>query len=342
LSLKSIYSYEYSTFKMITDFEQRALKAVGVYKSGTPVPEDVKKIVYSGQDVEYKKLREMETDRINKLEKVIEKYEGLSTLFPTTFYISLNRELSSKGYRNVISFYRYAYEMRQEFIEFYIKRKFFMPLPKNGVESFVKGNENLFEGKSGLPFGFIPGIIFGLVWIVALFVLLQVLTNRPAKQEAPVNKKEANLALKKGQTVVFVHPGAERVLRLIALFCKKEKTIRVTGWGCLPDNIKVKWIFFLLDIPMSEKIKGIGDRFTETLEPELKAGIILEILKPTDAGIIIFNNFMEGLTDEFLEEYKSFLGTIKQGKSIVYFCNSLIIASSIGDEFVRFTDDKSI
>ncbi|NIM83926.1 MAG: hypothetical protein GTN82_36555, partial [Candidatus Aminicenantes bacterium] len=92
--IKSIYEFEYQTFKYIMEFEKRGYKRVKVWKSGDVAPDDVKSIVKSGQEVEYKKIRETELKRIDCIVKRVRAYQTMATIFPTTFYISTNKELS--------------------------------------------------------------------------------------------------------------------------------------------------------------------------------------------------------------------------------------------------------
>ena len=172
-NIESNYRMEYKKLKVILDFEKRANERFGVWKSGNVAPEDIKAAVRESQQAEYKKIREYERKRINGIRKRIHIHQAVSAIFPTTFYQSVNKELSSKGYRNFILFYRFVLDTQERFIEFYIDKKFYNPLPKTGVEPFGGENENLFHAESQLPPSFPAGSGLMFVYIAALLLVFR-------------------------------------------------------------------------------------------------------------------------------------------------------------------------
>lgn len=171
-NIQSIYNFEYETFKYVMEFEKEQYERFGVWKSGEVAPEEIKKMIETIDDRIYNKLKELENKRIDQITKRIKVYSIISSLFPTTFYISNNRELSSKGFRNFLDFYRYAYNKKFLFIKFYLERKFFRPLPKTGVEPFIKGDEDLFYAEPRLQYFFGGGVSINAIFILVIAAFL--------------------------------------------------------------------------------------------------------------------------------------------------------------------------
>jgi hypothetical protein len=202
--IQSIYEFEYQSFKYMIDFEKRFYNRFKVWKSGDVAPDDVKAMIQSGQDIEYKKMREAELNRFDGIFKRILVYQTLASFFPTTFYISTNKELSSKGFQNFIAFYRYSYNMKQDFIKFYIERKFYRPLPKSGVEPFIKGNEDIFYGKCRLPESFLLGLILTVGYIAVLLVVLYRMQSKLINGINDNQIKKPEIDLKKANSILIL------------------------------------------------------------------------------------------------------------------------------------------
>lgn len=171
--IESIYEYEYRSFEYVMDIEERFYEKFNVWKRGDITPDDFNTMIESEQEEKYKMLRESEKERINVIEKRIRNYQHLSTFFPSTFYLSVNKEISSLGFKSFIRFYRHSLEMKHQFIKFYIDRKFYRKLPKRGMESFLKANEGVFKSDCIIPSGFWTGIVLVIVQI-AIFIILTI------------------------------------------------------------------------------------------------------------------------------------------------------------------------
>lgn len=202
-TIESIYEYEYRSFKYVMDFEERFYEKFKVWKSGDVAPDDIKAMIQSGQEEEYKKLREYERKRIEKIEKRIRIYQHLSSIFPTSFYLSVNKEISSLGFKNFIRFYRHAYEMKWRFIKFYIDRKFYRKLPKKGVEPFLKENEGIYNSEPGLPSGFWLGIVL-TIFQIAIFILLTIKKCKYRLEGKPGALKGLKVNISRGKFNVFL------------------------------------------------------------------------------------------------------------------------------------------
>ncbi len=330
--IKSIYEFEYQTFKYIMEFEKRGYKAVSVWKSGEVAPDDVKAVIQSGQEVEYKKLREIELKRIDGIVKRIRVYQTLASLFPTTFYISTNKELSSKGFQNFIAFYRYSYNMKQDFIKFYIDRKFYRPLPKTGVEPFIKGNEDLFYGKSRLPNSFLLGLLLAVVYIAALLVTLSRMQSKETQEE---NVKPFNVDFNKGN-ILFALCKDEKIKSDISRYYRAQKNTacidkinvdiqnQLNGLNGIKADAVFKYLCRLAGVSEEkavEYLKAIGiidlTSLNLTREEILKFYVVLKAAK--DVEYIILDDFLKNEPREFEKDFFKFLAFLEvSGKKILY------------------------
>ena len=339
--LKSIHNFEYGMLKTMMQLEKRLYERFGVFKEGKgEAPDNIKVAIQESLNNDWAKLKEMEKKRKEEIIKRIEAYQTISAAFPTTFYLSINKEISSKGFQSFDEFYQYAFDMKYNFLEFYIEKKFYNPVPKSGVEPFIKGNEDLFFAQSRLPGSFKFGIMVSIVWLGVLLALSWIrfylsFSSRPGQQD-----KELYLDLKKNETSVVITTDPNRISKLIAgLRFLHSRLICVPNWSCLKKESRVKWYFSFFNLPIPEKLQPVAEKYCNDLNPDHRAMILTDITRSFDADVFIFNNFLSGLSDEFVDYFTEFLKSLKKGRQIVYFSNSLAIASKIGDKATSFTSD---
>ena len=171
-NIVSNYKLELQKLKSLMDFEKWAQEELG---STTKDNIDaVRKSVEDFLEKGFPKIHAFEERLRNEMEENIRYFEFLSSLFPSTFYLSAGNEISSKGYENFILFFDYIRELKKKFLRFYVDHRYYsddlFDAPKT-VESFIKGNENLFHAKSRTPRGFFIGILLTLLYIVGLFIV---------------------------------------------------------------------------------------------------------------------------------------------------------------------------
>jgi hypothetical protein len=126
---------------------------------------------FAGQFINSSYLLNMgrETKYLREVGKVISGHEWQSALFPTTFYYFLSGEASGKGYYGYLDFMDYIMKLRNRFIQFYIQKRYEDNYAV--VESFVKGDENVFHAHSQLPGTYWFGFLTTLFYAAAFFVL---------------------------------------------------------------------------------------------------------------------------------------------------------------------------
>jgi len=119
----------------------------------------------------------LETKYLRDVEKVIRGHEWQSVLFPTTFYYFLSGEASGKGYYGYLDFMDYIMKLRNRFIQYYLQKRYANNYAV--IESFVKGDENIFHARSQLPgtywFGFLATTFYAAVFFVLAYWRLRCL-----------------------------------------------------------------------------------------------------------------------------------------------------------------------
>jgi hypothetical protein len=163
----SDYHLELEKLKILMDFEKRALEEVGITSQDNI--KEVREYIESFWNNQFNAIWAFEKKMEKEMEKNIRRFQRLSFLFPSTFYLASTNEISSKGYENFITFFRYIQTLKKDFVRFFINKRYYSNYSE--VESFVKENENLFDARSRLPKGFFNGIQLTLLYIVVLFVI---------------------------------------------------------------------------------------------------------------------------------------------------------------------------
>lgn len=166
-NIASNYHLELEKLKILMGFEKRAKEKEGpVTDSNT---ETERTLVESAWNNEFKDIRTLEKKLANEMHANILRFQKLSCLFPSTFYLSAANEISGKGYENFLRFFERILILKWKFIRFYIDKKYYSDF--SGVEPFIKDQENLFYSETVLPRGFFGGVLFALVYILVLFAV---------------------------------------------------------------------------------------------------------------------------------------------------------------------------
>jgi hypothetical protein len=163
----SNYRLELKKLRTLMAFEKRALEQVGFTNEDNI--ESVRALMESYWEKEVREFREFEKKLEMEMRTNIRRFQNLSFLSPTSFYLSASNEISSKGYESFIRFFNYIQILKHKFVRFYINKRYYSNYDK--VESFVKGDENLFCARSRLPRGFFVGILLTMLYITGLAVL---------------------------------------------------------------------------------------------------------------------------------------------------------------------------
>ncbi|NIM15534.1 MAG: hypothetical protein GTO45_26440 [Candidatus Aminicenantes bacterium] len=273
-------------------------------------------------------MRETELKRIDCIVKRVRTYQTLATIFPTTFYISTNKELSSKGFQNFINFYRYSYDMKQDFIKFYIYHKFYLALPKSGVEPFIKGNEDLFYGRSQLPNSFLLGLVLSILEIVILLFVLYRMHTKGIKEE---QAKTVKVDFKKGNSL-FALCKDGKIKGDIFRYYQGQTTAACIDkipvnfqFNGLPAHVVLDFLCALSGANKEQAVKylkilGIEDLNTLKLNYEeiLKFYAAVKIAK-NGVEYIILNDFFKKESREFEEDCFKLLAALEASEQKVLY-----------------------
>ncbi len=211
----STYRSDLNKLQKVAKFEAKVEEKYGRFDRKNIAVE--REIVEDYWKNDYPGIAKIEEVLKGQVLEVIDKYKRLSILFPTSFYNLTAQEVSSRGYENYLDFYRYGQENQIKFARFYIDRCYYNN-PKELV-SFIKGNENIFQGRSRIPGNFIPGVGVNLFYLVALlfgsYIRFKKWLYIPTDKKA-FNKKDRKIQLKKDHINVLCshRPGLREQLYL--------------------------------------------------------------------------------------------------------------------------------
>lgn len=315
--MTSIYQLEQKKLKLVMDFEKRAIKEAGTFNYGKEVTDRKKKVILSYYESELKKINELEVELRSQMKKYIHRLHRMSLVFPTTFYLSSCGEISGTGYQNIMAFYKYVHDSKQDFFKFFMDKVYFSENASNfaQVEPFIKGDENVFRSHSRLPVLFVWGLLIAFVHI---FVLLWISYSRykgfiaSLCPKSPFNKSPVDLDLKKEEFKVLECEEGIYMEFIYNTFAGKPGdkgrkgdpgTVRVNGvditnekgphdffYICHPDHFpgEVKTGDFLLFIARLLKVPGRHVReIARTYKLDECMGKKIKTLKKIDKGNLV-------------------------------------------------------
>lgn len=164
--IKSLFRFEQETLQLIMEAEKRMTSRFGTFISGKPLTSEIESALNDTLKSEYKEIFDAEENRKNEILGKIKDYQFLSALFPTSFYQSV-KSVNADGL-NFINFYSFCQKKKFEFIKFYFNQRFYRK-KSIGIESFIKGDENIYYARAQLPAGFSIGVVFTILYILVIF-----------------------------------------------------------------------------------------------------------------------------------------------------------------------------
>jgi hypothetical protein len=212
----SSYKSDLNKLQKAIEFERKSEEKYGRFDKENIVSE--RDIVEDYWKNDYPEIAKVEKLLENEISDVIAKYRKLCILFPTSFYNLTALEVSSRGYENYLDFYNHSQENQKKFSRFWLDRVYYHD-PKELV-SFIKGGENIFQGKSRIPGNFVPGVVLHLLYAVALlfgsYFRFKKWLYVPIDKKA-FNEKDRDIRLKRGKIdVLYSHrPGLRDQLYLL-------------------------------------------------------------------------------------------------------------------------------
>jgi hypothetical protein len=202
--IKPLYKLEMEKLKIVMGFEKQALEKNLTFRYGEKLKEPLKELVTGYWNNEFQKLHALEKQMNRQMRENLTHFQWISVLFPTTHYISVVNEVSSRGYENLLDFYNYVQDLKARFVKTFMDKVFFSNYSR--VEPFLKGDENVYYAKSRLPGTFLPGILLTIVYIIVFARVTYVRYKKTIYYVPAVggdNRQHPDLKLSKGQYRIF-------------------------------------------------------------------------------------------------------------------------------------------
>ncbi|MDQ1352192.1 MAG: type transport system ATP-binding protein [Acidobacteriota bacterium] len=165
--ITSYYKIYKDKLTVMSDFEKKAEKEKGAYLDNTP--EGRKEVVEGYWNNIFPLIEKLDEQLLNEITQVINEMQYITSLTPTTFYLSTANEAGGSGYQNYLNFYRYLLDLRRQLVRFWIDRVYYND--PTVMVNFVKKDENVFKAKSAVPFYFIQGVFINLGYCIVLLFL---------------------------------------------------------------------------------------------------------------------------------------------------------------------------
>lgn len=203
-NLSSFYDIEMKKLTIFSAFEKMAIQKEGRYSTEKRNNPSVQALIEGYWKDDFQRIQALEKKLQEEIKSLTAKSQWLSIVIPTNFYLSTVTEISSCGFENFNDFNDYVLLKKRDFVRFYFNMKFYSNHEE--VISFVKGDENIFEGTSRLPAPFAWGLLVMLLQIIGLtwwsYYRFKKAIYQPAKEE--LNQKlEKEMAFEKGQFDVY-------------------------------------------------------------------------------------------------------------------------------------------
>jgi len=203
-SLISVNELNLEKFRKFTDFQEKYRLEEGELKPGElPSKSGEEKIVKFWKN-EFKCMLDKDANLIRKMEKQAVLFQWLSSIFPTSNFVSAIYELSSNGFEGLIDFNWLTYKIKISFYERFIEVVYILKKPYEKVEPYLKDGENLFPLKTKISLPALIGILLTLIYTVALLTFSH---KRYKKELFRLPEKDENhsdgLAHKLGKGGVF-------------------------------------------------------------------------------------------------------------------------------------------
>ncbi|MCK4763797.1 MAG: hypothetical protein KAW12_16465 [Candidatus Aminicenantes bacterium] len=345
-NIKSNYVLELEKSKSIFSLENETLKRIGIIPSGDVASKKIKEIVNEFVKNEHGYLNESENLLRNQILETIKLNHFLSSLFPSSFYLSFVNEISSLGYRNFIDFYSYTQKTKIEFFDFFIKKKFYEKSVPGEIESYIQDDENVFVAKSRFPYYFILGFCFCLLYIAILSLIsykrFEIYLFDGSQKNKSQKPKVEKLALSDGKCMACLTSQNHIKSNIFKTFYAQSQTnffrrtfIYICHYDYFP-NAKLKHIldffFTLLDKPQNyEKFENIIDKQYQNLSYRSKITVLFYIIKIIGCKTIIFNEIERDLTEEELVYLVDNIQSFKNDNSLLYLSRNIYFVSKLVD-----------
>ncbi|MCP5054796.1 MAG: hypothetical protein GY940_46960 [bacterium] len=337
-SITSRYQTNARQQDILHDFEHNSKEKAGKLTESKRKTEIGKEIYSDFWNGTYDSMKKEDEDTLDQVESRVSFYQTLAALSPATFFISVSNEMSGKGFLMMVAFNKHGQEMKKKFVLYITSNQILTKKKLSEVEPFIKGDETIFQGSTGLPGNYFAGFLMTLIWWFGLLGASWYLYRRLFFLETGEEKEFDTAFKKRVATIIFTLDERVYPRLLIKLRRNQIPFIPVPHPNSVPGNMKVKRLFKLFGLRVPEGLKEEADYYTheEKLTTHKKGILILEILRAaaekTDGELIlVFKNFIAGMPKDLQSRYKDFVTDFKKSKTLVYFTDTIDYYSEKGD-----------
>jgi len=342
-SIKSPYKMETVKLKLFQNYEKGSLEEAGLFNKSKYGEENEARMFMNFWEGDFKKLMEQEEEMLFEMKERISFHQTVSALFPSTFFLSLGSEISSLGFSGLVEFNEYTQKMKKAFIWF-IADIYILSNKVNEwkeLAPFPRKNANIYKGQIRLPGNYSLSLTINFIWMIVLVSLYWFMFNRMLDySQATPRELSPDELIKDNTNVLFTSDKGLMPQLITKLRFQNIPFITVPGPFDIPGDIKVKNLFTLFDLTVPKILDEIADKYVHALEPDQKVTVLLEIIRKLQTDIFIFNNFLAGLSDDAINYFSTVLTSLKKGRTIVYFTNSMMATTLICDCGIRWTNEK--
>ena len=345
-SIKSPFKMETVKLKLFQGYEKGSLEEAGLFDKSKYGDENEARMFMNFWNGDFKMIMKKEEEMLFEMKERISFHQTASALFPATFFLSSSNEMSSRGFSGLVEFNEYTQEKKKEFIWF-IADIYILSNKVNEwkeLAPFPKENENIYKGQIRLPGNYRLGLAISFIWLIVLLVLYWIEFNRMLDRAQGTQRDFNPDELKKNKTNIIFTLDRGILPQLIKkLRFQNISFLSVPGPASLPGDTTVKNLFSLFGLDVPEELKEIADKYVFAIDQDQsldkKGEVLLEITKSLKADVLIFDNFLAGLSDAIIHRFANTLKSLKKGRKIVYFTNSILLDVIIGDWVKKFEDE---
>lgn len=343
--IESYFNFELTNIKLYNKIERRLIKQFGPYRK---LADDEKQVfmkkVTEALNNEFRKIFEREKRMKLEILKRIKFNQILSSIFPTTFLLSINRETSSTGYLNLIDFYDFAFERKKGFLEFYTLKSFVAQNKPGNIENFIQKDENIYQAKSRFPYGFGLGVGLTALYIIGTFFIGYRLHFKNLKRKIKGIDIDVDF---KGKSTAFVLCKNETIKEGIFNHYKNQDTACFEKIN--PDDFRMNGIKPADLLEHLSRVARVDDKAAvenlnimgvdiDTAENshETILKIYAAVMAATDQQLIVINDFLKRESRQFETEVFRLLSHLeKAGKRIIYLSMEMYQPANGFDEQIR-------
>jgi hypothetical protein len=345
-SITSPFKMETVKLKLFQGYEKGSLEESGLFDKSKYGDKDEARMFMNFWNGDFKKIMRKEEEMLAEMKERISFYQTVSALFPSTFFLSSSNEMSSRGFTGLVEFNEYTQEKKKAFIWF-IADIYILSNKVNEwkeLAPFPKDNENIYKGQIRLPGNYSFGLTINFIWMIVLVSLYWFMFNRMLDRAQDTQRELSPDELKRDNTNVIFTSDKGLLSQLIKkLRFQNISFLAVPGPASLPGDTTVKNLFSLFGLAVPEdleELKEIAGKYIFALDPDQKGMVLSEIIRTLKADVFIFDNFLAGLSDEAINYFSGVLTTLKKGRTVVYFTNSMMVTTLICDCGIRWTKEK--